>query len=75
MQGDRHRGIAGAGDSLNTADMIEMGMRHPNLTNLPTALFGLINDTVTIPGWVNDRSFFRFRIGDKVGICLDWSKN
>lgn len=68
MQGDDRRRVQAARQVASAADVVEVGMRDPDLADLPAALICFVQDESAIPGRVNDRRLARFGVGDQVTV-------
>jgi hypothetical protein len=71
MQGD-HRLSRQAPHQIScAADMVEVGVSDPELTDSPIALFCLGCNQLPVPCRIYDGRFARFGVGNQIGICRD----
>src|SRR5215218_882349 len=74
MQCHQRQRIQCVGDGACSADMIEMRMRIPEMSDPPAAFLGLSQNDRTIPGRINHCGFFCFRVCDEIGVSLGWAQ-
>jgi hypothetical protein len=63
MEGYQWKRVQGIRNRTRASDVVEMGMRIPEMSNAPTAFLRFGQDEMTVPGRVDDGCFFGFRIG------------
>lgn len=70
VQGHQRQGIESVGDGGGPADVVEVGVGVPQVSDPPTAGEGLGQDEVAIPGGVDHSSITAGGVGDQIGVGL-----
>ena len=67
MQHHQRQRVQRIRDRARPANVIEMRVCVPEMTDTPAALLRLCQNNMTVPGWVDDRGFCGFWIGNQIG--------